>query len=122
MAQVLIVDDTDIVRRALEVAVRRMGHATVSTSDAMEALALVQREPPDLALLDYRMPKMSGAALFQRMQRALGSRCPKVLFVSATSPEEVAREVEPVGRVAGYVKKPFALDDLARMVGEALQH
>jgi two-component system, OmpR family, response regulator len=122
VAQVLIVDDTDIVRRALEVAVRRMGHATVSTSDAMEALALVQREPPDLALLDYRMPKMSGAALFQRMQRALGSRCPKVLFVSATSPEEVAREVEPVGRVAGYVKKPFALDDLARMVGEALQH
>ena len=122
MAQVLIVDDTDIVRRALEVAVRRMGHATVSTSDALEALEMVEREPPDLALLDYRMPKMSGAALFQRMKRTLGSRCPKVLFVSATSPEEVAREVEPVGHAAGYVKKPFALDDLARMVGEALQH
>jgi two-component system, OmpR family, response regulator len=122
VAQVLIVDDTDIVRRALEVAVRRMGHATVSTSDALEALELAEREPPDLALLDYRMPKMSGAALFQRMQRALGPRCPKVLFVSATSPEEVAREVEPVGRAAGYVKKPFALDDLTRIVGEALQH
>jgi len=122
VAQVLIVDDTDIVRRALEVAVRRMGHATVSTSDALEALELVEREPPDLALLDYRMPKMSGAALFQRMKHALGPRCPKVLFVSATSPEEVAREVEPLGHAAGYVKKPFALDDLTRMVGEALQH
>jgi two-component system, OmpR family, response regulator len=122
VAQVLIVDDTDIVRRALEVAVRRMGHAAVSTSDALEALALAEREPPDLALLDYRMPKMSGAALFQRMKRTLGQRCPKVLFVSATSPEEVAREVEPIGHAAGYVKKPFALDDLARMVGEALGH
>jgi len=122
VAQVLIVDDTDIVRRALEVAVRRMGHSAVSTSDALEALALVEREPPDLALLDYRMPKMSGAVLFQRMQRSLGPRCPKVLFVSATAPEEVAREVEPVGHAAGYVKKPFALDDLARVVGEALQH
>ena len=122
MAQVLIVDDTDIVRRALEVAVRRMGHAAVSTSDALEALALAEREPPDLALLDYRMPKMSGAALFQRMKWSLGQRCPKVLFVSATSPEEVAREVEPIGHAAGYVKKPFALDDLARMVGEALGH
>jgi two-component system OmpR family response regulator len=122
VAQVLIVDDTDIVRRALEVAVRRMGHAAVSTSDALEALALAEREPPDLALLDYRMPKMSGAALFQRMKRTLGQRCPKVLFVSATSPEEVAREVELIGHAAGYVKKPFALDDLARMVGEALAH
>lgn len=120
LAQVLIVDDTDIVRRALEVAVRRMGHAAVSTSDALEALALALREPPDLALLDFRMPKMSGAALFQQMKRALGSRCPKVVFVSATSPEEVAREVEIIGHAAGYMKKPFALDDLTRLVGEAL--
>jgi len=120
VAQVLIVDDTDIVRRALELAVRRMGHATVSTSDALEALALAEREPPDLALLDYRMPKMSGATLFQRMQCSLGKRCPKVVFVSATAPEEVAREVEPIGHVAGYVKKPFALDDLIRLVDEAL--
>ncbi len=61
VAHVLIVDDTDIVRRALELAVRRMGHAAVSTSDALEALALAERQPPDLALLDYRMPQMSGA-------------------------------------------------------------
>ncbi len=120
VAQVLIVDDTDIVRRALELAVRRMGHAAVSTSDALEALELAERQPPDLALLDYRMPKMSGAALFQRMQRLLGSRCPKVVFVSATSPEEVAREVEPIGHVAGYMKKPFALDELIRLVHDAL--
>ena len=122
VAQVLIVDDTDIVRRALELAVRRMGHAAVSTSDAQEALMLCERQPPDLALLDYRMPKMSGAVLFQRMQSSLGERCPKVVFVSATSPEDVAREVEPIGHAAGYVKKPFALDDLTRIVGEALHH
>ena len=120
MAQVLIVDDTDIVRRALEVAVRRMGHSAVSTSDALEALALVEREPPDLALLDYRMPKMSGAVLFQRMQRSLGPRCPKVLFVSATPPEEVRARMKPPASAVGYVKKPFHLDDLSRVVNEAL--
>ncbi len=120
MAHVLIVDDTDIVRRALELAVRRMGHAAVSTSDALEALELAERQPPDLALLDYRMPKMSGAVLFQRLQRMLGSRCPKVVFVSATAPDEVAREVEPIGHAAGYMKKPFALEDLTRLVDQAL--
>jgi len=120
VAHVLIVDDTDIVRRALELAVRRMGHAAVSTSNALEALELAERQPPDLALLDYRMPQMSGAVLFQRLQRLLGTRCPKVVFVSATAPDEVAREVEPIGHAAGYMKKPFALDDLVRLVDEAL--
>jgi len=120
VAQVLIVDDTDIVRRALELAVRRMGHAAVSTSDAFEALALAERQPPDLALLDYRMPKMSGAALLGRLRSSLGARCPKVLFVTATPAEEVARALDAIGQVAGYVKKPFHLDDLARMVDEAL--
>ena len=121
MARVLIVDDTDIVRKALEKAVQRMGHSAVSTSDAVEALAMAQKDPPDLALVDYRMPRMDGATLFEEMRASLGERCPKVLFVSATPPELVAKGVEPIGRPAGYVKKPFHLDDLIKVVQDALQ-
>ena len=120
MARVLIVDDTDIVRRALELAIRKMGHAVISTSDAIEALAIARRQPPDLALLDYRMPGMDGATLFEEMHLSLGDRCPKVLFVSATPSEIVAKDVERAGRPVGYVKKPFHLDDLAKIVGDAL--
>lgn len=120
MARVLIVDDTDIVRRALELAVRRMGHATVSTSDAVEALAIARRERIDLALVDYRMPRMDGAMLFRELRATLEGRCPEVVFVSASPCEEVAREVEGIGRVAGYVKKPFHLDDLRRVVNTSL--
>jgi CheY-like chemotaxis protein len=116
----LIVDDTDIVRKALEKAVQKMGHCTVSTSDAVEALAIAVKDPPDLALLDFRMPRMDGATLFEELRACLGDRCPRILFVSATPSEVVARSVEKVGRPAGYVKKPFHLDDLARVVGEAL--
>lgn len=122
MARVLIVDDTDIVRKALEKAVQRMGHSAISTSDSVEALALAVRNPPDLALLDYRMPRMDGAALWQEMRATLGERCPKVLFVSATPPDLVAKSVERLGRPAGYVKKPFHLDDLMRVVADALAH
>ncbi len=122
MARVLIVDDTDIVRKALEKAVRRMGHSAVSASDAIEALALALRDPPDLALVDYRMPRMDGAELWEEMRASLGERCPKVLFISATPPDVVAKGVERVGRPAGYVKKPFHLDDLTRVVTDALGH
>src|SRR5512141_2852162 len=104
VAQVLIVDDTDIVRRALEVAVRRMGHAAVSTSDAVEALAMAQRQPPDLALLDFRMPGMDGATLFRELRDSLGERCLKVLWVSATPPEQVAQETAGEQPADGFVK------------------
>jgi len=120
MARVLIVDDTDIVRRALELAVRRMGHTAVSTSSPEQALALAGSELPDLALVDYRMPGMNGGELFHAMRAALGERCPRVLFVSATPADEIARALEPVERPAGYVRKPFTLDELVRVVTGAL--
>jgi two-component system, OmpR family, response regulator len=121
MARVLIVDDTDIVRKALELALRKMGHDAVSTSDAFRALELARLRPPDLALLDYRMPGMDGVALFGALRAELGARCPKVLFVSATPPEEVRAKAAPADLMAaGYVKKPFHLDDLSKVVDEAL--
>ncbi len=121
MARVLIVDDTDIVRKALELAVRKMGHDTESTSDAKVALELARLHVPDLALLDYRMPGMDGATLLGEMRKELGARCPKVLFVSATPPDEVRAKAESSGaRPVGYVKKPFHLDDLSKLVAEAL--
>jgi CheY-like chemotaxis protein len=122
MARVLIVDDTDIVRRALEIAVRRMGHSVASVALPEAALALALDDPPDLALLDFRMPGMDGVTLFEKLRASLGARCPKVLFVSGTPPEEVrarAKEAGDPGPI-GYVKKPFHLDDLSRIVGEAL--
>ncbi len=121
MARVLIVDDTDIVRKALEKAVQKMGHSAVSTSDSVEALAIALKDPPALARVDYRLPRMDGATLFEELRAVLGDRCPKILFVSATPPEQVARSVEPIGRPAGYVKKPFHLDDLMRVVQDALE-
>ena len=121
MARVLIVDDTDIVRRALELAMRKMGHDAESASEAQTALELALRHPPDLALLDFRMPGMDGVSLWEALREMLGERCPKVLFVSGSPPEEVraraeGKELQPVG----YVKKPFHLDDLSKVVAEAL--
>jgi CheY-like chemotaxis protein len=120
MARVLVVDDTEIVRRALEKVIQRMGHLVVSASDGSTALDLALRDPPDLALIDFQMPGMNGSELFRVLRATLGERCPKVLLVSATPPEEVARRVELVGRPVGYVRKPFHLDELMRIVGDAL--
>ncbi len=120
MARVLIVDDVEIVRKALQVGVKKMGHEADGASDPREALELAKLNPPDLALIDYRMPGMDGIAFFDALQASLGRRCPKVLFVSASSAEEVRRRLKPGLEPFGFVKKPFHLDDLWRMVEKAL--
>jgi CheY-like chemotaxis protein len=120
MARVLIVDDTDIVRKALELAMRKMGHEPVSASNGTCALEMASADPPHLALLDYRMPGMDGLTLFNAMYEKLGERCPQIVFVSATSPDEVRANLPAHLRPAGYVKKPFHLDELWRTVGAVL--
>ncbi len=118
MARVFIVDDTEIIRRALELALKRMGHDIESASSALDALELMQKRPPDLALVDVCMPVMDGVMLLREMHVALGPRCPKVLFISAVPPEQLHPFTE--SHVAGYVKKPFLLEDLSRAVAGAL--
>ena len=121
MARVLIVDDVEIVRKALQVGVQKLGHEAEGASDPNVALELARLHPPDLALVDYRMPGMDGVAFFDALKHQLGARCPKVLFVSATPPEEVREKLLPTGLVpCGFVRKPFHLDDLWKTVREAL--
>jgi len=121
VARVLVVDDVEIVRKALQVGVRRMGHEVEGASDPVQALRMAHVHPPDLALVDYRMPGMDGVAFFEAMRKDLGERCPKVLFVSASPPEEVRAKLGNVGlESSGFVKKPFHLDDLWKMVREVL--
>ena len=108
-------------RKALQIGVQKMGHQADGASDPFQALELARQNPPDLALVDYRMPRMDGAELYEELIASLGDRCPKVLFISATPPEVVAKSVERWGRPAGYVKKPFHLDDLMRVVDDALK-
>ena len=121
MARVLIVDDVEIVRKALEIGVQKMGHDADGASDPFQALEIAREKPPDLALVDYRMPGMDGVTFYESMRQALGDRCPKVLFVSATPPDEVSRKLQPRGlHPAGFVRKPFHLDDLWRVVQAAL--
>ncbi len=116
MARVLIVDDTDIVRRAVELAVLKMGHEPESTCDALVALRLAVSNPPALALVDYRMPGMDGLELVAAMHEVLRDRCPRVVFVTATPPDEVRARTPAHLCADGYVKKPFQLEELERTV------
>ena len=122
MARVLIVDDVEIVRKALQVGVQKLGHEAEGASDPFDALELARLHPPDLALVDYRMPGMDGVAFFDAMkQPARATGAPRCSSCRPRPPTRSGRSSSRPGSVrAGFVRKPFHLDELWKTVKDAL--
>jgi two-component system, OmpR family, response regulator len=119
VARVLVVEDVPITRRVIERAIAQMGHEVVGTCFPQEAEELVEQLEPDLVLLDFFMPFMDGLTLLADLRARFGDRCPKVLFVSAAPPEQLMNRTQQLAP-AGYVSKPFRLNELQRAVNTAL--
>jgi DNA-binding response OmpR family regulator len=109
LPRVLVVDDDEAIRVALERALRLEGFAVSLVPGGVAALESVEREPPDVVVLDIAMPDLDGVEVAKRL-RARGIAVP-VLVLSAR--DEVDDRV--AGLQAGaddYLVKPFALREL----------
>ncbi len=107
--RVLVVDDEESIRVALERALRLEGFSVGLAVDGADALAQMESESHDIVVLDVAMPGMSGVRVTERL-RERGERVP-VCMLSAR--DEVADRV--AGLRAGaddYLVKPFALQEL----------
>ena len=106
---VLVVDDDESIRVALERALRLEGFAVQSASGGLRALELVDEDPPSVMVLDVTMPDISGVTVTARL-RERGVDVP-ICILSAR--DEVHDRV--AGLQAGaddYVVKPFDLEEL----------
>lgn len=106
---VLVVDDDDAIREALERALRLEGFAVETAPGGRTALEAVARRPPAAVVLDVTMPDLNGRTVCARL-RADGVRLP-ILILSAR--DEVDDRI--AGLQAGaddYLVKPFAVEEL----------
>jgi two-component system response regulator PrrA len=116
--RVLVVEDDDAVRAAVDRGLGVHGFAVSSVADAESAMALVARRRPDVMIVDVGLPGMSGIELCTRL-RGLDVDTP-ILILSAR--DQVGDRV--AGLQAGaddYVVKPFSLDELAARVHALLR-
>ena len=113
MATLLVVDDELAICDVLKHFFIKQGYKVLTSTRGQEALELLQREQPDLMLLDIKMPTMSGIEVLKQM-RTRGERV-KVVVVSAARDEGVISEARRLGAV-DYVTKPFHLDYLEQVV------
>ena len=112
---ILVVDDQPINVQLLKRKLEREGIRITAAYTGLEALDCVQKEKPDLILLDVMMPDMDGIEVCQRLQANEETRGIPVIFITARTTKESKLEGLNVGAV-DYITKPIDLDEtLARV-------
>ena len=116
--RILVVDDEPAVRSAVTRALTLDGHDVVAAEDGPAALGAVQRERPDLVVLDVLMPELDGIAVCRRL-RGDGDRTPILML---TARDAVSDRVAGLDAGADdYLVKPFALEELLARVRALLR-
>jgi two-component system, NtrC family, response regulator AtoC len=110
MHRVLVVDDEESIRVMLRAMLRKRGYEVAIASSGREALEEMDREVPDICIVDVRMPQMSGIDLIGEMrERGYES---VVVVMSAYGSLESAVEAMKAGAY-DYITKPFKSDEVA---------
>jgi DNA-binding response OmpR family regulator len=119
MTKVAVVEDDTEIRKLLEFAMKHAGFEVVSASDGKRGLDIILRERPKVAILDVKMPGMSGFEVCHAVKQLLGPRAPYVIMLTARSQTtDIA-----AGRAHGadlYLIKPVDMTTLLSHVRNAI--
>ena len=107
--RILLAEDETIIRLDLRELLERYGFDVCAEArDGVEAVELAQREQPDLALLDVKMPRLDG---IEAARRILDERPIPIVMLTAYGQDELVSRAVEAG-VFGYLVKPFREADL----------
>jgi two-component system, LytTR family, response regulator len=114
----LIIDDEPLARQRIRLLAQAEPALEIigESANAVEALAAIKRDPPDLLFLDVQMPEMDGFELLQKLPR---ERLPAIIFTTAYDRHAV-RAFE--AHALDYLLKPFQPDRFKMAVARAQEH
>ncbi len=108
-AHILIVEDEVKLARFIELELSSEGYEITVAHDGLNALTLVRESSPDMILLDWMLPGMSGVEICRRL-RSTGNKVP-IIFLTAR--DEISDRVAGLDAGANdYVLKPFSIEEL----------
>jgi sigma-B regulation protein RsbU (phosphoserine phosphatase) len=112
---ILIVDDTPANLRLLSQMLAEQGYQVRPVPDGQLALAATRAEPPDLILLDVRMPEMNGYEVCENLKADAKTRDIPIIFISALDATQDKVQAFTVGGV-DYITKPFQVEEVLARV------
>jgi CheY-like chemotaxis protein len=125
MPHILVVDDDSTLLKLTVTVLAKEGHTVTACSTGEDALRMLglrpsdpEREPPDLVLLDIMMPKLDGYSLGRAIRESPRTRRVPILIISALA--EMSRLFTATVQVEGFLRKPFAPEELIAEVARLL--
>lgn len=119
-ATILTVEDDDAVRQMLVMALRRGGYAVSEAENAAAARIAIYEQRPDLVLLDWMLPDMSGIELARALKRDPSTRDLPIIMLTARGEEADRVRGLEVG-ADDYVVKPFSPHELLARIKAVLR-
>ena len=117
-ANILVVEDEDKLARLVELELQYEGYEVIVALDGLAGLSAAREKQPDLIVLDWMLPGMSGIEVCRRL-RETGDRVPIVML---TAKDEVRDRVEGLDAGADdYIVKPFSIEELLARVRARLR-
>ena len=116
---ILVADDEPNIVISLEYLMQREGYTVLVARDGQEALDMIERDRPDLVLLDVMMPKKSGFEVCQAVRASPALQATQILMLTAKGRDTDVAKGLALGADA-YMTKPFSTRELAQKVAEML--
>ncbi len=115
--KILVVDDSDLIRRAIRRTLEKENDEIRMAGDGIEALRVIETFEPDLVTMDISMPKMDGLTCIEGILRVRPTT--RILVISALKDKPTA--VEAIKRGAqGFLLKPFTAEALSEEIADLI--
>ncbi len=119
MANLLVVDDDELVRDSIIQVIRRMGHSSTSATSVGEALKKVRAENYDIVFCDVRMPDGSGLDILPSLRS--GPSAPEVIIITGYGDPDGAELAIKKG-AWDYLEKPLSVKETTLVIERALDY
>jgi two-component system sensor histidine kinase/response regulator len=116
---ILIIDDEEPIRDGCMQVLEKSGYAVLAAADGSEGIRIAREAKPDIALIDLKMPQLSGMEVIEILSRDL----PDMVLIVITGYATIVSAVEAVQKgTFDYLPKPFSPDRLRLAVQRAIEH
>lgn len=115
--KILIVDDQYGIRVLLHEVFQKEGYQTFQAANGFQALDIVNKDCPDLVVLDMKIPGMDGIEILKRIKSI--NKDIKVILMTAYGELDMIQEAKDLGALMHFAK-PFDIDEIRKVVRDEL--
>jgi len=117
--KILVADDESHILHVVSLKLRNAGYTVITACDGQEALELALQELPDLMIIDYHMPYLSGLELCQQLRQDTATKSIPAILLTARGYDLDMASAESSG-IVRMLSKPFSPRHLLATVNEVL--